>query len=181
MLKQLVNRHGVPFALGAISVLFLYGSFLLVNQLEIMQQTEGPSAPPETVAQQPAQTIDVLLETVFADGNTREEHVTEDYYSLEDFWYEYEEWQLVEHGPGAAHFRQEILDLSPEVKRNGYLGLSDQMNVVLYTGQTEAMSIVKTFDDIDVSNLTAAQLDRLNQGMKLTNLAELEQILLELK
>lgn len=55
------------------------------------------------------------------------------------------------------------------------------MNVVLYTGQTEAMSIVKTFDDIDVSNLTAAQFDRLNQGMKLTNLAELEQILLELK
>lgn len=177
MLKQIVNRHGVPFALGAISVLFFYGSFLLLSQYDASQNVQEVPAPP--VHESP-ESIEVFLETVFADGSTREEHLTETFFSMEDFWYEYEEWQLIEHSSGTAHFRQDILDLSPEVKKNGYLGLSEQMDVVLYTGQVEAMSIVKTFEDVVVTDLTTSQLERLNQGIKLSSLAELNQILTEM-
>ncbi|WP_054711330.1 BofC C-terminal domain-containing protein [Bacillus sp. JCM 19041] len=177
MIKQLVNRNWVPFALGAVSVGFFYGSFSLLIHEEQKQEASPMTVESEQV--QPSST-DVLLETVFADGQVRQERVNETIWAMEDFWAEYEDWQLVDQSVGFAHFRQKILDVSPEVKRDGYIGFTEDMEIVLFIGQREAMNIVHIYDDISVSDLTTNQLQELNEGIRITDLQMLTDTLEQL-
>ncbi|WP_078390850.1 BofC C-terminal domain-containing protein [Shouchella patagoniensis] len=167
MIKQLVNRNWIPFALGAVSVGFFYGSFSLLIHEEQKQETSPINVESEQVY--PSST-EVLLETVFADGQIRQERLNETIWAMEDFWAEYEDWQLIDQSVGFAHFRQNILDVSPEVKRDGYIGLTEDMEVILYVGQLEAMDIVHIYNDISVSELTTNQLLELSEGIRIKDL-----------
>ncbi|MED4130054.1 BofC C-terminal domain-containing protein [Shouchella miscanthi] len=168
MYKKIIHKHWIPFVLGAFSVILFYSTLIIWNENEPTEISR-----PDAVSEQADNEVELLFETVFADGISQEETRKEAIYSLQDFWYEYSNWQVVDQKKGFVHFKQELLDLSPEVKQNGYLGLSDDNRLILYTGQPEAKKIIQTYDQLERYPLTPSVQLALAEGMKVSTVAEL--------
>ncbi|MCZ1183002.1 hypothetical protein CHH77_05310 [Shouchella clausii] len=168
MLKQVVHKHWLPFSLGAASFALLLGTFIILG--------EDASNDSPQVANPPNAT-EVLRETVFADGNIRTERVEETIWAIDDFWAEYEEWQLVDQSNHFVHFRKTILDLSPEVKEDGYLGIDADRGIVLYTGAQEAGQIVTRYSEIEAAKLSESDVAALEQGIRIESLEHLQNLL----
>ncbi len=168
MLKQVVHKHWLPFSLGAVSFALLLGTFLILSEDESYDSPQMANPP---------NTTEVLLETVFADGNIRTERIDETIWAIDDFWAEYEEWQLVNQSNNFVHFRKTILDLSPEIKKSGYLGIDADKGIVLYTGQLEAGQIVTRYSEMKASKLSDADVAALEQGIQIESLDHLQKLL----
>ncbi|MBG9785550.1 BofC C-terminal domain-containing protein [Shouchella lehensis] len=171
MYKKIIHKHWLPFVLGAFSVILFYSTFIIWNEGEPTEISR-----PEAVKEQADNEVELLFETVFADGISQEETRKEAINSLQDFWYEYSNWQVVDQKKGFVHFKQELLDLSPEVKQEGYLGLSDDQHLILYTGQPEAKHIIQTYDHLSEYSLASSVKLALTKGMKVSSVEELNAI-----
>src|SRR5699024_2894283 len=51
--------------------------------------------------------MDVILETHYLDGKSETDYIEQKVTSMEDFWSEYKEWQVVEQREGLIRFKQE--------------------------------------------------------------------------
>ncbi|MFB4211970.1 BofC C-terminal domain-containing protein [Shouchella sp. JSM 1781072] len=171
MYKHIITKHWIPFTLGAFSVILFYSTFIIWNESKPVQQ------PPNVASEQIENEVELLLETVFADGVSREVIKKETVDSMSDFWYEYGDWQMVDQKKGFVHFKQEIVDLSPEVKQNGYLGISEENELILYTGQPEAKEIVQTYNQMGTYELTESERAALTTGLKVSSVEALQAVI----
>src|SRR5690606_7368838 len=86
--------------------------------------------------------------------------------SMEDFWSEYKEWQVVEQREGLIRFKQEKDDISPYLKTYGYFGLQDGM-LTIFEGIPMDNAAIESFYQIDTGELETHLYDKLNQGIKI--------------
>jgi forespore regulator of the sigma-K checkpoint len=121
--------------------------------------------------------ITIILQRVYLDGEMSEEKVRETIWSMEDFWAKYDKWQLVDMEQKKAVFRQDIDDISPLLKANGYFGLSDEGVLTIFNGRPEGSNIIQSFFQIDLGRLESIKRDQLKKGIPIRNKHCFEEVL----
>jgi forespore regulator of the sigma-K checkpoint len=111
----------------------------------------------------------VLLQRVYLDGEVSEECVEETIWSMEEFWSKYENWQLVNMDSHQFVFKQEMDDISPLLKANGYFGVSEEGVLGVYYGKPNKSNIIQSFFQIDLEKLESKQQENLQNGIPIKN------------
>ncbi|QOR65670.1 intercompartmental signaling factor BofC [Cytobacillus suaedae] len=123
-------------------------------------------------------TITVILERLYLDGEVSEEIVEETIWSMEDFWAQYEDWQLVHQDEEQIVFQQQIDDISPLLKSNGYFGITEEGILTIYEGKPkESTKVIQSFFQIDVKKLESHQHTRLKEGIRVSSKDHYEDII----
>ncbi len=123
-------------------------------------------------------TITVILERLYLDGEVSEEIVEETIWSMEDFWAQYEDWQLVHQDEEQVVFQQQIDDISPLLKSNGYFGITEDGILTIYEGKPkESTKVIQSFFQIDVKKLESHQHTRLKEGIRVSSKDHYEDII----
>ncbi|WP_225228724.1 intercompartmental signaling factor BofC [Bacillus sp. PS06] len=118
-------------------------------------------------------TLTVILERVYLDGEVSEEILEETIWAMEDFWAQYEDWQLIHHDEEQVVFQQHVDDISPLLKSNGYFGISDEGVLTIFDGKPNSSNkVIQSFFQIDVEKLESRQHNLLKKGIKVGNKAE---------
>jgi forespore regulator of the sigma-K checkpoint len=142
----------------------LLASFLLISVwFAVIAGTE--TGIPVLASESGPLELSVILERVYLDGEMSEEEIQETVWSLEDFWSKYDEWQLVEMDEGQMVFRQQVDDISPLLKSNGYFGLTDEGILTIYNGRPDKSRIIQSFFQIDIRKLESKKREQLEKGI----------------
>jgi len=114
-----------------------------------------------------AVTVTVILERFYLDGEVSEELIEETIWSMEDFWAQYEDWQLVYQDEEQLVFQQHVDDISPLLKTNGYFGIDEEGVLSIFNGKPDQSNkIIQSFFQIDVEKLESRQHELLKKGIK---------------
>ncbi|MEH7178899.1 intercompartmental signaling factor BofC [Neobacillus vireti] len=111
------------------------------------------------------QQLTIILERVYLDGEISEEVVLDSYWSIENFWAKYDQWQLVDMDESTMVFRKQEDDISPLLKANGYFGLSEDGVLTIFNGRPDRSRIIQSFFQIDVKKLESNKQEELLQGI----------------
>lgn len=111
------------------------------------------------------QQLTIILERIYLDGEISEEVVLDSYWSIENFWAKYDQWQLVDVDESTMVFRKQVDDISPLLKANGYFGITDEGVLTIYNGRPDPSRIIQTFFQIDVKKLESKKQEELIQGI----------------
>lgn len=109
--------------------------------------------------------VEVILERMYLDGEFSQEVVKETIWSMEDFWAKYEEWQLIEMDDKRVVFRENIDDISPLLKTNGYFGITNDGILTIYNGDPNRSEIIHTFFQLDIGKLESHKHEELKKGI----------------
>ena len=122
--------------------------------------------------------LTVVLERIYVDGEVSEEVLEETIWAMEDFWADYEDWQLVTQDEEQVVFQMHIDDISPLLKSNGYFGITEEGILTIFDGKPDEQSkIIQSFYQIDVEKLESHQHNLLKNGIKVFSKDEYEQVL----
>lgn len=121
--------------------------------------------------------VTIILQRVYLDGEMSEERVVETIWSLEDFWAKYDKWQLLDMDAKKAVFRQDVDDISPLLKANGYFGLSDEGVLTIFNGRPDGSNIIQSFFQIDLGRLESIKRDQLKKGIPIRSKQCYEEVL----
>ncbi|QFT90027.1 hypothetical protein FIU87_15285 [Bacillus sp. THAF10] len=123
-------------------------------------------------------TLKVVLERIYLDGEVSEEVLEETVWAMEDFWAQYEAWNVIDLGSDQVVFQQYVDDISPLLKANGYFGISEDGILTIYEGKpTEESKIIQSFFQIDVGKLESHQHEKLKDGIRVVSKDEYVQVL----
>ncbi|WP_066194385.1 MULTISPECIES: BofC C-terminal domain-containing protein [Gracilibacillus] len=115
--------------------------------------------------------LEIELERQFMDGRVETERKQKSIASMEDFWAEYETWQVMEQSEGYIRFRKEIDDISPYLKANGYFGLKNGQ-LTIFEGIPLHEAAVQSFYQIDTEELETKLYQQLEEGIKINSKAD---------
>ncbi|CQR46961.1 hypothetical protein BN1058_01248 [Paraliobacillus sp. PM-2] len=127
------------------------------------------------VSKEPLQ-VNVTLQKQFLDGNITEKTRKKTIYAMEDFWSEYENWQLINQSQEEMVFRKQIDDISPSLKQNGYFGLQNSM-LSIFEGEPIHQQVIQSFYQIDTDTLESRQFEALQKGIKIDSKEKYLQVL----
>ncbi|MFC0561826.1 intercompartmental signaling factor BofC [Halalkalibacter alkalisediminis] len=172
---QRIQRSVFSFFL---CVIIAISGFLVWNSAVIEgSQKEKESQESKTVTVMGPQTINVILERVYLDGETSQEKVQETIWSTEDFWAFYEDWVLVDQNENEMIFRKEIDDISPLLKMNGYFGITEEGILSIYEGEPNKERVIQSFFQLDTAKLKSQQHSDLMRGIPVQDLKHYEEVL----
>ncbi|RFU71715.1 regulator [Peribacillus saganii] len=119
----------------------------------------------------------VVLQRVYVDGEVSIEIVMNKIQAMEDFWAEYEGWQLVDQNEKRIIFRKQENDISPLLKANGYFGLSNDGTLSIFNGKPDQSNIIQSFFQIDVRKLESYKRQELKEGIRIENKHRFKQVI----
>ncbi|WP_243386192.1 intercompartmental signaling factor BofC [Bacillus kexueae] len=115
-------------------------------------------------------TVRVVLERIYMDGEKSEEIVEEQILSMEDFWAQYADWELITQNEDEIIFQKYIDDISPLLKANGYFGIQEDGTLSIFNGKpTNGYHIIQSFFQIDVGKLESHKQTELKEGIPIKN------------
>ncbi|CAG9619475.1 intercompartmental signaling factor BofC [Sutcliffiella rhizosphaerae] len=168
-------------------LLILTGAFTLFIFFHIFNAHEGVADKQDFVDEEAIEdafevsgplTLKVVLERIYLDGEVSEEVLEKTVWAMEDFWSQYEEWQVIDLDEEQVVFQQYIDDISPLLKSNGYFGISNDGILTIYEGKpTEESKIIQSFFQIDIGKLESHQHEKLKDGIKVVSKDEYVQVL----
>lgn len=109
--------------------------------------------------------VKVILERRYLDGEISQESFEEEILSMEDFWAKYTGWQLVDMDSSHVVFREEVDDISPLLKANGYFGITEDGTLTIFNGKPDEANVIQSFFQIDVGKLESAKHAELKKGI----------------
>lgn len=115
------------------------------------------------------QQLTIILERIYLDGEISEEVILDSYWSIENFWAKYDQWQLVDIDESTMVFRKQVDDISPLLKANGYFGITEDGVLTIYNGRPDPSRIIQSFFQIDVKKLESKKQEELIQGIPIKN------------
>lgn len=110
-------------------------------------------------------TVKVILERRYLDGEVSQESFEEKILSMEDFWAKYTGWQLVDMDSSQVVFRENVDDISPLLKANGYFGITEDGTLTIFNGKPDEANVIQSFFQIDVGKLESAKHAELKKGI----------------
>jgi forespore regulator of the sigma-K checkpoint len=120
---------------------------------------------PKTEPQQ----LTIILERTYLDGEISEEVFQESYWSIENLWAKYDQWQLIDIDESKMIFRKQVDDISPLLKTNGYFGITEDGVLTIFNGRPGQSRIIQSFFQIDVKKLESKKQEELIQGIPIKN------------
>ena len=117
----------------------------------------------------PPTNVTVILERIYLDGEISEEVVNEKYWSPENFWAKYDQWQLTEMNDSTYVFKRRVDDISPLLKSNGYFGITNDGVLTIFNGKPGQSRIIQSFFQLDINKLESKKQEELIQGIPIKN------------
>ncbi|MFD1705560.1 BofC C-terminal domain-containing protein [Siminovitchia sediminis] len=164
----------------AVLVIFLMSASLFMNNVGQLSAEVQASDRESVKSEQPLE-LTVHLKRVYLDGAMSEEVVNETVFALEDFWAKYESWQLVDMDEKRLVFEKNINDVSPLLKANGYIGISEDGTLSIFNGKPEQSDVIRSFFQIDVKKMESSQHLRLIQGIPVHTKEEFTKVVESMK
>ncbi|WP_442595195.1 BofC C-terminal domain-containing protein [Neobacillus sp. D3-1R] len=109
--------------------------------------------------------IEVILQRVYLDGEISEEKISENIYSMENFWSKYEQWELVNTFEKGLVFKKQVDDISPLLKANGYFGITEDGTLTIFNGRPHQTNIIQSFFQINLEKLESRKQLQLKKGI----------------
>lgn len=109
--------------------------------------------------------VEVILQRAYLDGDISEEKVIEKIWSMEHFWVKYEEWELVDTYDKGLVFKQQMDDISPLLKANGYFGITDDGTLTIFNGRPHQTNIIQSFFQLNIEKLESRKHLELKKGI----------------
>lgn len=110
--------------------------------------------------------VRVILEREYLDGEISEEIIEDSFWSMDDFFARYAEWQLIDQDDEQVVLHRRIDDISPLLKANGYFGLTKEGILTIFDGKPdESNKVIQSFFQIDVEKLESHQQEQLKKGI----------------
>lgn len=109
--------------------------------------------------------VEVILQRAYLDGEISEEKVIEKIWSMEHFWVKYEEWELVDTYDKGLVFKQQMDDISPLLKANGYFGITDDGTLTIFNGRPHQTNIIQSFFQLNIEKLESRKHLELKKGI----------------
>lgn len=122
-------------------------------------------------------TVKVILARIYLDGEVSEEIVEETILSMEDFWAEYADWDLIDLNEAQVVFQQKVDDISPLLKINGYFGVSAEGTLNIYEGKPSEEKVIQSFFQINLKKLKSHQQRELQDGIPVLSRDRYEEVL----
>jgi forespore regulator of the sigma-K checkpoint len=113
--------------------------------------------------------VTVVLERVYLDGEFSQEVFKEKIYSMENFWTKYDQWELIDMNEKRVVFREQVDDISPLLKTNGYFGITEEGILTIFNGKPQKTNIIHSFFQLDVGKLESAKHEELKEGIPIKN------------
>ncbi|WP_216829128.1 intercompartmental signaling factor BofC [Alkalihalobacterium elongatum] len=179
IIKKITKKHMVVAVLFSLSCVLLLG-FQSENEKIIQSHASKQAIPVMKLANNEdvgPKTIQVKLQRVYLDGEVSEEIVKETIWSMEDFWAFYDQWLLVDQNEEEILFKQEIDDISPLLKINGYFGLSDDGVLNIYEGKPDEKKIIQSFFQINTQKLKSHHESELKNGIPVMSRENYQEVL----
>lgn len=107
----------------------------------------------------------VVLERVYLDGEISQEVIEETCWSMENFWAKYDQWQVIDIDESTMVFRQQVDDISPLLKANGFFGITEEGVLTIFNGKPDRSRIIQSFFQIDMKKLESKRQQELLQGI----------------
>ncbi|OIJ07722.1 hypothetical protein BKP35_18790 [Anaerobacillus arseniciselenatis] len=184
----IVKKH--PVFIGLIGLLIIIaGFFTIIDQQQLSSTAaEAPfiresskaeihsAVPVSAITNDPKQ-VQVVLARVYLDGEISEEIVEETIWSMEDFWAQYREWELIDQNEATVVFQQKVDDISPLLKINGYFGISDEGTLNIYDGNPAGEKVIQSFFQINTKELKSHQQRELQNGIPVLSRDRYEEVL----
>ncbi|WP_100371963.1 BofC C-terminal domain-containing protein [Bacillus sp. FJAT-45037] len=121
--------------------------------------------------------MDVTRRYVYVDGEVIEDQTTETIWAMEDFWAMFDDWTLVTQSEDGIIFEQEIDDISPALKVNGYFGITEHGVLSIFEGVPQDAQIIQSFYQIDTKKLKSQLHMELAEGIPVENKEHFEEVL----
>lgn len=152
-----------------LALLTVIGSFVCWDtQAEAVDKKKTKPAPV---------TMKVILERKYLDGEISQETFEETVISFEDFWKKYSGWQLVDLDFNKVVFREEVDDISPLLKANGYFGIAADGTLSIFNGKPDEANVIQSFYQLDVGKLESAKHAELKKGIPVRNKEQFVKVL----
>ncbi|RFU62778.1 intercompartmental signaling factor BofC [Bacillus sp. V59.32b] len=119
----------------------------------------------------------VILQRVYVDGEMSEEIYLEKILAMEDFWANYQDWQLIDQNEERIIFQRKENDISPLLKANGFFGVSGDGTLSIFNGRPQDSQIIQSFFQIDVKKLESYKQQELRKGIPILNKSRYEQMI----
>ncbi|UII55019.1 intercompartmental signaling factor BofC [Cytobacillus spongiae] len=109
----------------------------------------------------------IILERAYLDGEISEEKIKDQIWSMEEFWAKYDQWQLVDISQKYVVFRQDVDDISPLLKANGYFGITEDGILTIFNGKPQDYNVIQSFFQIDIGKLESTKHKELQEGIRI--------------
>ena len=127
------------------------------------------------------QEVKLTLQKAYICGVEEEEKQTKLVTSKEQIRKNYPDWQIVSTEGNLYTLKKNVQDLAPICKEKGYFGLSKTGVLTLFEGPPQEEKVIQTFFQINTKKLRSSlpphELELLNQGIRIKDLAEYNSIL----
>jgi len=125
--------------------------------------------------------IELILAKHFLCGVKEQEHKKIADQTVEQVLGGYKGWEIVSIHEKKIELAQEVNDISPQCKQNGYFGLSADSVFTLFDGLPADKKVIQTFYQINTAKMEASlpkeELEQLKKGIKVNDVAEYNSIL----
>ncbi|EKN66205.1 hypothetical protein BABA_16807 [Neobacillus bataviensis LMG 21833] len=138
--------------------------------------THGAAAQQDNHQAEPL-TMTVILERIYLDGEISQEVIHETSWSMENFWAKYDQWQLIDIDESTFVFRQQVDDISPLLKANGFFGVTEDGILTIFNGRPGQSRIIQSFFQIDIRKLESKKQEELIQGIPIKSKDHYVQVL----
>lgn len=121
----------------------------------------------------------IVLQREYLDGELSEEKVTEHFESIEEFKKKYYAWSIIEVTENEIILHKYEDDISPLLKANGYLGITEKGVLSIYNGKPQYQKIIQSFYQIDVGKLEVYKQEELHAGIPIVSKEQYKSLLKE--
>ncbi len=166
----------------AVLIFVFITSIFLLNETKIAANlNEHPLQEKESFEVMGPKTVEVILMRKYLDGEISEEIKQETIWSMEDFWAFYADWNLIDQNDQQIIFKQDVDDISPLLKINGYFGISEDGTLRIYNGKPNEEKIIQSFFQINTKRLKSHEQIELKEGIPVLSREHYQEVLSLLK
>ncbi|WP_241773365.1 BofC C-terminal domain-containing protein [Bacillus sp. LL01] len=179
VLQELKKKKGNTILIMLLLILVTTFTLLFVQSERGHVQTDfnendTPSDAFEVLA---PTTMNVTLQYLYMDGEVIEEQTEETIWAMEDFWAHYEDWTLQTQSEERMVFQKEIDDISPDLKMNGYFGITEDGILSIFEGVPQDEQVIQSFFQVDTKKLKSKQHSELAKGIPVGDKDHYEEVL----
>lgn len=159
----------------ALNILLMLGIYFYTQQAEPVEEEAVVVNKAENYPDDLAQ-IEIVLQKQYLDGRRDTETYTETITAMEDFWYAYENYQLIDQKVGQMVFREYVNDISPYLKEVGYFGLAGKQ-LAIFEGEPQYNQNIQTVYELDIEILSEVEQEQLKKGIKIDSKQTYEEVI----
>lgn len=158
--------------------LLVFAGVIIGMFFSLMQVSTGtPRQGEQSIETLAVNSIKIILERVYLDGEVSEEIFTETAEGMKTFWLEYDDWNLIERTPEIIILQKYVDDISPLLKINGYFGLTEEGILTIFDGEPQKKQIIQSFYYIDTKKLESTHYENLQKGIPVLNCDHYREVL----